>query len=63
MDNMDRNRHVFTKGRLEFMGGPIAYEQGHGIPGFEDQERKIVDKDNPHLDPVVKALGVDLEDR
>jgi hypothetical protein len=40
MDALDRARHVWKKGRLEFMGGPVYFTQGAGIPGYENNERK-----------------------
>lgn len=38
-DSLDYARHVWRKGNLEFMGGYTCYEQGHGVPGFENQNR------------------------
>lgn len=65
MDALDRNRHVWTKGRFESMGGPVMFTQGHGIPGYENNERKA---GNPPLaafgaDVFVKDLGVDTTEQ
>jgi len=38
-DSMDYARHVWRKGTLEFMGGPTVYSQGHGVPGYLNQDR------------------------
>lgn len=63
-DPLVRGRHVWKKGRLEFMGGPIVFDQGHGIPGYEANERKVM---YPPLgifqDPVARDLGVDVTEQ
>jgi len=63
-DDLIRARHVWKKGRYEFMGGPITYTQGHGVPGYENQERKM---GRPPLgvnnDPMALALGVDIQEQ
>jgi len=39
-DTLDINRHLFKKGRLEFMGGPVYYEQGQNVKGLMNNERR-----------------------
>jgi hypothetical protein len=65
-DPWDEARHMWKKGRLEFMGGPIVYEQGNETdPNFfgetlEDQNRAC--KYPPiglTKDPYAHELGVD----
>lgn len=64
LDPLDRNRHVFTKGRFESMGGPVTYEQGHGIPGFENQNRVChYPPLGVNIDPIAKKLGVDVQEQ
>jgi hypothetical protein len=41
VDPLDRGRHVFRKGRFEWMGGPVFYEQGANGYGFENNNRKV----------------------
>lgn len=64
MDRLDRNRHVFTKGRFESMNGPVFYEQGHGIEGFENQNR-VMGKtaQGANLDPIGQEIGVDTTEQ
>lgn len=38
-DSLDYARHCWRKGNLEFMGGYTAYEQGHGVEGYKNQNR------------------------
>jgi hypothetical protein len=64
MDKMDRNRHIFTKGRWEFMGGPVMYTQGHGIPGYDNNERKPgYSPMNANADPISFDLNVDTTEQ
>jgi hypothetical protein len=64
MDALDRARHCFRKGRLEFMGGPIVYEQGNGIPGYENNERHMRYAPQSVLqDPEAEKLQVDVTEQ
>lgn len=64
-EKMERNRHVFKKGRLEFMGGPVYYEQGHGVEGFENQHRecKYAYPMAANVDPVSHDFDVDTTEQ
>ena len=64
MDALDRARHVWKKGRFEFMGGPIYFTQGCNTPGYDNNERvagygpmSVFD------DPVARKLGVDTTEQ
>ena len=64
LDAMDRARHVFKKGRLEFMGGPVYYTQGNGIPGYENNEAHAgFGPMSVFDDPVARKLGVDTTEQ
>lgn len=74
-DPLDRARHVFKKGRLEFMGGPLTYIQGHGaeIRVFNKETGQMENKElkenervcqypplGSNQDPEAEKLGVDI---
>ncbi len=75
-DPMDQNRHCFKKGRHEFMGGPIVYEQGSGYKykalnpqtymmeekTLYNQERKVNGGKFYRIDHEAIKLGVDVDE-
>ena len=64
MDALDRARHCWKSGRLEFMGGPVYSEQGNGIPGYENNEVHAgVGPMSVYIDPVARKLGVGTTDQ
>jgi hypothetical protein len=55
-DELDRARHTWRKGRFEFMGGPVFYEQD----GLNNNERTMsYTATNYGTDPVARKLQVD----
>lgn len=62
-DSLDRARHVWTKGRFESMGGYAVYTQGHGIDGYENQNRVPgYTPENSTRDSIAKELGMDNQE-
>jgi hypothetical protein len=58
-DTLDRNRHILRKGRLEFMGGPVVYEQD----GLDNNNRKCMYSPSEiGEDQIVKDLGMDIQE-
>lgn len=62
-DSLDLARHVWRKGRHEAMGGPTVYTQGHGAPGYVNNNRKMgfppaaLDRD-----PMIVNLQTDVQE-
>lgn len=64
MDELTRGRHVWTKGRMEFMGGPTVFTQGHGVPGYENNERHMgYPPQGVYQDPMAREMGVDITEQ
>lgn len=73
-DKLDQGRRIFKKGRLEFMGGPVYYEQGHdgeasgimsGIEYMENNNRhcNYAYPMGVNNDPIGIDLGVDITEQ
>jgi hypothetical protein len=64
-DELDKNRRVWRKGRMEWMGGPTYFTQGHDHDGYEDNNRL-----NGYLSPngmcvekIVRDIGTDMQEQ
>lgn len=64
-DPLDINRHLFKKGRLEFMGGPVYFEQGQNVNGLMNNERRcnMAYPMSYKVDQIAQDLGVDTTEQ
>lgn len=78
-DDLDKARHCFKKGRLEFMGGPVYFEQGQDYTYDQMNQKtfqmeKVTLTDNnrkrvptypmaANIDPIALELEVDATEQ
>jgi hypothetical protein len=77
-DEMDEGRRCFKKGRLEFMGGPVYFEQAHdyevkgmNMETLAMETERIMDNNrkmgygpmSANNDDIAKDLGVDITEQ
>jgi len=74
-DPLDINRHLFKKGRLEFMGGAVYYEQGQNVTSgaslFSEGKKLMNNERNCNYaypmgaktDPMAHDLQVDITEQ
>jgi hypothetical protein len=77
IDPLDKGRNLFKKGRLEFMGGPVYFEQGNNSQITEWNmtdgmvTRELTNQDRCQgsgpmkvkSDPMIEDLGLDTTEQ